>query len=167
MVNVQCTPLIARSSSGGQDLRRADIQGKGRASFASAPGNAFLYQTTTDRSHILQVTYDLNQVPSENLLPLRDTLLAALQTYHAAPRTIIIQLSLAIAGLALQLRSWHDPTKDLIDMFGRDPATVPTLLEFLTLLPEEVSGNTRIPITVRLFVFCFGHIRLIKAHAIH
>jgi len=35
----------------------------------------------------------------------------------------------------------------LIEMFGRNPITVPTLLEFLTILPEEVNGNARIPIT--------------------
>ena len=36
----------------------------------------------------------------------------------------------------------------MIDTFGRNPAAVPTLLQFLTLLPEEVNSNTRIPITV-------------------
>lgn len=84
----------------------------------------------------------------ENVLALRDTLLNALQTYHTGPRTIIVQLSLAIAGLALQLPSWDNPVQSLIDSFGRNPAMVPTLLEFLTLLPEEVAGNTRIPISV-------------------
>jgi transportin-3 len=38
----------------------------------------------------------------------------------------------------------------MIDTFGRNPATVPTLLQFLTLLPEELNSNTRIPVTVRL-----------------
>ena len=85
----------------------------------------------------------------ENVLALRDTLLGALETYHAGPRTIIVQLSLAIAGLALQLPSWENPVQSLIDSFGRNPAMVPTLLEFLTLLPEEINSNTRIPISVR------------------
>jgi transportin-3 len=94
------------------------------------------------------VTYDLNQVDPANLLPLRDTLLAALQTYNAGPRTIIVQLSLAIAGLALQLPAWEDPVQDLITSFGRNPTTVPTFLEFLTVLPEEITTNTRIPVSV-------------------
>jgi len=98
------------------------------------------------------VTYDLSQVNPENLMALRDTLLNALQTYTSGPRTIIVQLSLAIAGLAVQLPSWEKPVQTLIDAFGRDPTTVPTLLEFLTLLPEEVSTNTRIPITVSLLL---------------
>ena len=85
-----------------------------------------------------------------NLLPLRDTLLTALREYHSGPRTIVVQLSLAIAGLALQLPAWENVVQSMIDSFGRDPATVPTLLEFLTILPEEVNSNTRIPISVGL-----------------
>jgi len=37
----------------------------------------------------------------------------------------------------------------MIDTFGSDPAAVPVLLQFLTLLPEEIDSNTRIPVTVR------------------
>ncbi len=96
-----------------------------------------------------QVTFDLHQVEQDNLLPLRDRLLAALQRYHIGPRTIIVQLCLAISGLALQLPSWDDAVQTMIDMFGANPATVPTLLQFLTLLPEELTGNSRIPVTVR------------------
>lgn len=96
------------------------------------------------------MTYDLHQVDQPNLLPLRDTLLTALERYHTGPRTIVVQLSLAIAGLALQLPAWENVVQDLIDLFGRNPATVPTLLEFLTLLPEELNSNTKIPISVSM-----------------
>lgn len=94
------------------------------------------------------MTYDLQQVDSENQLALRDTLLAALQTYHTGPRTIIVQLCLAVAGLALQLPAWSNPVPTMIETFGRNPVTVPVLLQFLTLLPEELNTNTRIPLTV-------------------
>ncbi|KAF8971485.1 armadillo-type protein [Flammula alnicola] len=99
-----------------------------------APLPAKIFAAQTFRT---KVTYDLNQVDPQNLLPLRDTLLSALETYHTGPRTIVVQLSLAISGLALQLPTWENP----------NPTTVPTLLEFLTLLPEEVTSNTRIPIS--------------------
>jgi hypothetical protein len=95
-----------------------------------------------------QVTYDLAQVNHTNQLALRDTLLTALETYSKGPRNIIVQLSLAIIGLALQVPSWEQPVQTLIEKFGTNPTTVPTLLEFLTLLPEEVNGNIRIPISV-------------------
>lgn len=69
---------------------------------------------------------------------------------------MVIQLCLAISGLALQVPAWERVVETLIDSFGRNPATVPTLLEFLTLLPEEVSGNTRIPISVcRIVLYGF------------
>jgi transportin-3 len=83
---------------------------------------------------------------------LRDTLLTALQAYTAAgPRNIIKQLCLAVSGFMLQVPSWDKPVQTMIDTFGRDATTVPTLLEFLTLLPEEIAGNTRIPVTDQEF----------------
>lgn len=74
--------------------------------------------------------------------------MAALQTYHAGPRTIIVQLCLAVAGLALQLPAWENPVQSMIQAFGSNPATVPVLLQFLTILPEELNTNTRIPVIV-------------------
>ena len=47
-----------------------------------------------------QITYDLNQVAPNEVFALRDTILAALQAYKTGPRSIIVQLSLALAGLA-------------------------------------------------------------------
>ncbi|KAG6332079.1 hypothetical protein ID866_7007, partial [Astraeus odoratus] len=93
------------------------------------------------------VTYDLHQVDTVNLLPLRDTLITALERYHAGPRTIITQLCLAISGLALQLPAWDNVVQTMIETFGTNPATVPALLQFLKVLPEELTGNTRIPVT--------------------
>lgn len=95
------------------------------------------------------MTYDLHQVDPVNLPSFRDTLLAALERHHAGPRTITVQLCLAIAGLALQFPSWTNAVQTMIDSFGRNPATVPTLLQFLTILPEELNNNHKIPITVR------------------
>ena len=100
-----------------------------------------------------QVTYDLAQVNHTNQLALRDTLLTALDTYSRGPRNIIVQLSLAIIGLALQVPSWEQPVQTLIEKFGTNPTTVPTLLEFLTLLPEEINSNIRIPISVSLLCY--------------
>ncbi|TEB35143.1 mRNA transport regulator [Coprinellus micaceus] len=109
-----------------------------------APPAARLFAAQTFRT---KVTYDLHQVAPENLPALRDTLLTNLQSYHLGPRTIIVQLCLALAGLALQLPSWGNPVQQMIDSFGMNPATVPTLLQFLTNLPEELNTNTRIPVT--------------------
>lgn len=98
----------------------------------------------------LQVTYDLNQMNPANLVGLRDTLMTALQQYGTTgPRTVVVQLCLALACLALQLPQWENAVESTIATLGQNPATVPALLEFLLLLPEELNNNTRIPITVR------------------
>lgn len=36
----------------------------------------------------------------------------------------------------------------LIDSYGQNPSMVPVLLQFLTVLPEELYSNTKIPVTV-------------------
>ncbi|KAG1862183.1 armadillo-type protein [Suillus subluteus] len=109
-----------------------------------APPAAKLFAAQTFRS---KVTYDLHQVDPSNLLPLRDTLVTALERYQSGPKTIITQLCLALSGLALQLPAWDNALQSIVETFGANPATVPVLLQFLTILPEEVSGNTRIPVT--------------------
>ena len=88
----------------------------------------------------------------DDLVQLRDTLLTAFEKYHTGPRTILVQLCLAISALALQMPTWEDPVNTMLETFGRNPATVPALLLFLTVLPEEVTTNTKIPITVRPIV---------------
>jgi transportin-3 len=93
-------------------------------------------------------------VDETNLPGLKTTLLASLQRYHSGPRNIIIQLCLALAALALQYPGCHDVFQTMVDSFGRNPATVPVLLQFLTVLPDELN-NTRIPITVSQLLCCF------------
>lgn len=61
---------------------------------------------------------------------------------------MITQLCLAVSGLALQLPQWDNAVQTMIESFGTNPATVPVLLQFLTVLPEEIASNTRIPVTV-------------------
>jgi transportin-3 len=73
--------------------------------------------------------------------------------YHDGPRNIVVQLCLALSGLALQFPGWDHAVQQMIDSFGRNPAMVPTLLQFLTVLPEEVTSNTKIPVTVCILFF--------------
>lgn len=120
------------------------------------PAHSFV-QWLTLSCHF-QVTYDLNEMDAVDVFQFRDSLVTALETYHAGPRTIMIQLCLAISGLALQLPAWEDPVQNMIDQFGRNPATVPVLLEFLTVLPEELNSNTKIPVTVSLSITLVSHI---------
>ena len=67
----------------------------------------------------MQVTYDLVDMSPNDLLQLRDTLLTALQTYHAGPRTILVQLCLAISGVALQLPAQRGREDKSLELFFR------------------------------------------------
>ncbi len=95
-----------------------------------------------------KITFDLEQVPRPQRVALRDTLLTALSAYASGPRVIQTQLSLALSGLALQLdeSEWPTVVPAMIERYGSNPETVPILLEFLTVLPEEVITNHRIPV---------------------
>lgn len=62
-------------------------------------------------------------------------------------RLITTQLCVALANLALQLFSWKDAVAELVNALGSDPQTVPALLEFLKVLPEEFSSSRKLPIT--------------------
>lgn len=98
------------------------------------------------------MTFDLQQVEQSQRSALRDSLIAALQQFATGPRTVLIQICLSLAGLAVQMSDWADPVGEMIRNFGQSPQLVPALLEFLTILPEEVTGNTRIPISVRQYI---------------
>lgn len=86
---------------------------------------------------------------------LRSTLLTALQAYSQGPRVVQTQLCLTLSALAIQLKDGEDPEWGdrvvpwMIERFGKEAKDVGTLLEFLQVLPEEVTTNQRIPIDVR------------------
>ena len=101
-----------------------------------------------ERVHDLQAVYDLEQLPHEARTQLRDTLLVALQGYAQGPRVIQARICLALAAMALQMQGWTDVVPGMIAKFGNDPGTVNILLEFLAVLPEEMTMNHRIPIDV-------------------
>jgi transportin-3 len=70
--------------------------------------------------------------------------------FAAGPKVLITQLCLTLSALAMQLPEWKDVVPQMMKMFGGNPQTASCLLEFLSILPEEVNNNHRIPITVGL-----------------
>ncbi|ORX37045.1 armadillo-type protein [Kockovaella imperatae] len=112
---------------------------------SSTPLEGRLFSAQTIRSKIL---YDLSQLPVEQQLPLRDSLLSSLVTTASQPgsRAVIRQLCLALSDLALQSSQWADPCDDMIKRYGQDPSTVPTLLAFLQSFAEE-SMNSRVALS--------------------
>lgn len=95
-----------------------------------------LFAAQTLRS---KVTYDLSQLPSVNWPVFKDSLLSLLAKHNDSPRRLIrTQLSLALSHLALQFFDWRDPMSEIIDTLS-NPDMIPSLLEFLRVLPEELS----------------------------
>ncbi|ANB15633.1 Mtr10p [Sugiyamaella lignohabitans] len=54
------------------------------------------------------------------------------------PRSVGIQLSVALADLALQVLEWKNVVAEMVDTFGGSSDSLPSLLEFLKVLPEEL-----------------------------
>lgn len=72
-----------------------------------------------------------------------------LAIFHAGPKPIRLQLCVCLANLAIQMTEWKDVLKDIVNSLGSDPATLPCVLDFLRVLPEEVTHGRKIALTVR------------------
>lgn len=97
---------------------------------------------------LTQITYDLHQLPPEALTPLRDSLLTLLQLYLPGPRPIRTQLCVCLAHLAIQLTSWKDVLRTVGTAVGSSSDGGDCLLDFLRILPEEVTEGRKINLSV-------------------
>lgn len=97
---------------------------------------------------LAQIIYDLDQLPSEALGPLRDSLVSLLQTYSDGPRPIRTQICVCLASLAIQHASWKDVLRTIGSAVQGRNGGGDALLEFLRILPEEVTDGRKINMTV-------------------
>jgi transportin-3 len=88
-------------------------------------------------------------VPRAQLPELRASIMRNLATFHAGPKPIRLQLCVCLANLAIQMTEWKDVLTDVVNTLGSDPATLPCVLDFLRVLPEEVTHGRKIALTVR------------------
>lgn len=100
---------------------------------------------TSLRSHDVQITYDLHQIPRESLPQLRETLLQLLSSSAAGPKPIRTQLCVCLAVLAIQMLEWKDVISLVVSRLG---GSIPAMLEFLHVLPEEVTEGRKINLSV-------------------
>ncbi|KKY14453.1 putative mrna transport regulator [Phaeomoniella chlamydospora] len=103
---------------------------------------AKLFAATTLKG---KITYDLDQLPVDAQQPLRDSLLSLLQTYANGPKPIRTQLCVCLASLAIQMTSWKDVLATVGSTLGNDAWDC--ILEFLRILPEEVTEGRKINLT--------------------
>ncbi|TGZ83002.1 ARM repeat-containing protein [Ascodesmis nigricans] len=94
-----------------------------------------------------KITYDLHQLPRDSLTALRDSLISLLVQYQTGVKPIRTQLCVCLAGLALQMLEWRDVLDLVVQALGTDAQSSVVLLEFLTVLPEEVTEGRRVSLS--------------------
>lgn len=102
-----------------------------------------LFAAQTLRS---KVTYDLAQLPAASLVQLKDLLIEILKQYQGPSLKVVrTQLCIALSQLALQDLAWNDALNEIITKLS--PSHIPCLLDFLKILPEELSDIKKTSLT--------------------
>ncbi|KAI5956481.1 MTR10 [Candida jiufengensis] len=96
-----------------------------------------IFAAQTLRSKII---YDLlSQIQVQNYNDLKNSVIQLLTLYNAPQDKLIrTQLSIALSQLALQYLSWSDAINEIISILSTNELIL-VLLEFLKVLPEEIS----------------------------
>lgn len=89
------------------------------------------------------------QVPEGDLPTLRDQLLLLLRKFAAGPRPVRVQLCVCMAILAIQITAWKDVLQTVVAALGSDVQSHAAILDFLRVLPEEVTEGRKINLSVR------------------
>ncbi|KAI9706959.1 MAG: Nuclear import receptor [Bogoriella megaspora] len=111
---------------------------------SSTTPDAKLFAATSLKSKII---LDLYQVPPGTTLQLRDSVLELLIRYRAGPKPIRTQLSVCLANLALQMTEWKDVLPFVVRTISGNPQSIASVLEFIHVLPEEVTEGRKINLT--------------------
>lgn len=80
-------------------------------------------------------------------MALRDSVLNLLVVYASGPRPIQTQLCVCLASLAIQMLEWKDVLATVGSALGTNAGDC--VLDFLKILPEEVTEGRKINLTVR------------------
>ncbi|KAJ5126347.1 uncharacterized protein N7443_009391 [Penicillium atrosanguineum] len=103
------------------------------------PVEAKLFAATTLKGKIV---FDLDQLPPDSVLALRDSVLNLLVAFASGPRPIQTQLCVCLASLAIQMIAWKDVLATVASALGSNAGDC--VLEFLKILPEEVTEGRKI-----------------------
>ena len=90
----------------------------------------------------MQIIFDFHQLPRESIPQLRDTLLQLLVKYSMGPKPIRTQLCVCLANLAIQMLEWKNVMDTVVSALSA--GSPECLLEFLHVLPEEVTEGRKI-----------------------
>lgn len=97
-----------------------------------------------------QITYDLATQLTESDLPaLRSQILLLLKRFAPGPKPVRVQLCVCLASLAIQMRGWNDVLPMVVSSLDSDVESHSCILDFLRVLPEEVTEGRKINLSVR------------------
>ncbi|KAG0015504.1 Nuclear import receptor [Entomortierella chlamydospora] len=91
-----------------------------------------------------KIVDDFQDLDAAHRASLQESLLNLSMQHKSSPRIIRTQLCLSLAALSLRMLEWEQPVNHMINLYGSSPTDLSYLLEFLTVLPEEVN-DTRCP----------------------
>ena len=72
-----------------------------------------------------------------------------LQRYATGPKPIRVQLCVCLAILAIQMKDWNNVLPSVVDALSSSPESHAAILDFLRVLPEEVTEGRKITLSVR------------------
>ncbi|OTB05452.1 hypothetical protein M426DRAFT_319720 [Hypoxylon sp. CI-4A] len=112
---------------------------------SDAEADVQLFAATTLRG---KITYDLStQIPPPQIPEVRTQLLALLKRFAPGPKPIRVQLCVCLAILAIQMQEWKDVLPLVVSSLGDDVTSHACILDFLRVLPEEVTEGRKITLT--------------------
>lgn len=93
-----------------------------------------------------KIQYSFHELPDDAHISLRDSLIAHIsQINNDTHPTIVTQLCLALADLALLMSRWDNPVCSLIERLSSSENSLWPLINIITFLPEEIgSRNLRL-----------------------
>ncbi|ORY62926.1 exportin 1-like protein [Pseudomassariella vexata] len=112
---------------------------------SDAEADAKLFAATTLRG---KITFDLStQVSAEEHIAVRTQILELLKLYAPGPKPIRVQLCVCLAILAIQMKEWKDVLPVVASSLGDSVESHACILDFLRVLPEEVTEGRKITLT--------------------
>lgn len=80
---------------------------------------------------------------------LRSQILLLLKKYAPGPKPVRVQLCVCLAILAIQMQTWKDVLPTVVSTLGNEVESHACILDFLRVLPEEVTEGRKITLSVR------------------
>ncbi|KAK4459872.1 armadillo-type protein [Cladorrhinum samala] len=148
--------LTMRSGDNDKKKQAADYLAKFQKSNGAWTATISILQTSTEAEAQLfaattlkgKITYDLaTQVSEADLPALRSQILLLLKKFAPGPKPVRVQLCVCLAILAIQMQSWKDVLASVVTTLGNDVTSHACILDFLRVLPEEVTEGRKITLS--------------------